>query len=46
MSANQRSAASGKNADRAGLLAALDYMREGDTLTVWRGTPPPPGPHP
>ncbi|MER7177952.1 recombinase family protein [Streptomyces hyaluromycini] len=28
--------ASGKNADRAGLLAALDYMREGDTLTVWK----------
>lgn len=28
--------ASSKNADRAGLLAALDYMREGDTLTVWK----------
>ncbi|MFG2883631.1 recombinase family protein [Streptomyces sp. NPDC048297] len=28
--------ASGKNVDRAGLLAALDYMREGDTLTVWK----------
>ncbi|MER6537592.1 recombinase family protein [Streptomyces sp900105755] len=28
--------ASGKNAERAGLLAALDYMREGDTLTVWK----------
>ncbi|MEU7054734.1 recombinase family protein [Streptomyces sp. NPDC046197] len=28
--------ASGKNADRAGLLAALDYMREGDILTVWK----------
>ncbi|MEU3047021.1 recombinase family protein [Streptomyces sp. NPDC006984] len=28
--------ASGKNADRAGLLAALDYMREGDTLCVWK----------
>jgi DNA invertase Pin-like site-specific DNA recombinase len=28
--------ASGKNADRAGLLAALDYIREGDTLTVWK----------
>jgi DNA invertase Pin-like site-specific DNA recombinase len=28
--------ASGKNADRAGLRAALDYMREGDTLTVWK----------
>ncbi|MGW2695455.1 recombinase family protein [Streptomyces sp. NPDC001296] len=28
--------ASGKNADRAGLLSALDYMREGDTLTVWK----------
>ncbi|MDX3759085.1 MULTISPECIES: recombinase family protein [Streptomyces] len=26
----------GKNADCAGLLAALDYMREGDTLTVWK----------
>ncbi|MGW3045789.1 recombinase family protein, partial [Kitasatospora sp. NPDC001159] len=24
--------ASGKNVDRAGLMAALDYMREGDTL--------------
>ncbi|GHA21020.1 DNA invertase [Streptomyces spiroverticillatus] len=28
--------ASGKNADRAGLIAALDYMREGDTLCVWK----------
>ncbi|MEV7979324.1 recombinase family protein [Streptomyces sp. NPDC086519] len=28
--------ASGRNADRAGLLAALDCMREGDTLTVWK----------
>ncbi|MFF3512814.1 recombinase family protein [Streptomyces sp. NPDC002573] len=28
--------ASGKDAYRAGLLAALDYMREGDTLTVWK----------
>ncbi|MFE7612644.1 recombinase family protein [Streptomyces celluloflavus] len=28
--------ASGKNADRAGLVAALDYMREGDTLCVWK----------
>ncbi|KUJ69804.1 hypothetical protein ACZ90_08375 [Streptomyces albus subsp. albus] len=28
--------ASGKNADRAGLMAALDYMREGDTLCVWK----------
>ncbi|MFG3018513.1 MULTISPECIES: recombinase family protein [unclassified Streptomyces] len=28
--------ASGKNIDRAGLLAALDYMREGDTLVVWK----------
>ncbi|MFF0125717.1 recombinase family protein [Streptomyces mirabilis] len=28
--------ASGKKTDRAGLLAALDYMREGDTLTVWK----------
>ncbi|WP_406002108.1 recombinase family protein [Streptomyces sp. NBC_00829] len=28
--------ASGKNADRAGLTAALDYMREGDTLCVWK----------
>ncbi|MFE5403365.1 recombinase family protein [Streptomyces sp. NPDC056580] len=28
--------ASGRNADGAGLLAALDYLREGDTLTVWK----------
>ncbi|WP_307826894.1 recombinase family protein [Streptomyces pactum] len=28
--------ASGKNIDRAGLLAALDYMREGDTFVVWK----------
>lgn len=28
--------ASGKNADRAGLIAALDYMRDGDTLCVWK----------
>ncbi|PSM44471.1 DNA invertase [Streptomyces dioscori] len=28
--------ASGKNAERPGLLAALDYMREGDTLCVWK----------
>ncbi|MFJ1595081.1 recombinase family protein [Kitasatospora albolonga] len=28
--------ASGKNADRGGLIAALDYMREGDTLCVWK----------
>lgn len=28
--------ASGKNADRDGLVAALDYMREGDTLCVWK----------
>ncbi|MEU8890270.1 recombinase family protein [Streptomyces sp. NPDC048442] len=28
--------ASGKNAERAGLIAALDYMREGDTLCVWK----------
>ena len=28
--------ASGKSADRAGLLAALDFMRDGDTLTVWK----------
>ncbi|MFB7665644.1 recombinase family protein [Kitasatospora sp. NPDC056138] len=28
--------ASGKNTDRAGLMAALDYMREGDTLCVWK----------
>lgn len=28
--------ASGKNVDRAGLMAALDYMREGDTLCVWK----------
>ncbi|MGA4845681.1 recombinase family protein [Streptomyces sp. G5(2025)] len=28
--------ASGKNADRVGLIAALDYMREGDTLCVWK----------
>ena len=28
--------ASGKNADRAGLIAALEYMREGDTLCVWK----------
>ncbi|WP_432019064.1 recombinase family protein [Streptomyces sp. 1222.5] len=29
-------AMSGKNAERPGLLAALDYMREGDTLCVWK----------
>jgi DNA invertase Pin-like site-specific DNA recombinase len=28
--------ASGKNVDRAGLIAALDYMRDGDTLCVWK----------
>lgn len=28
--------ASGKNAERPGLLSALDYMREGDTLCVWK----------
>ncbi|WP_229071444.1 recombinase family protein [Actinoplanes sp. DH11] len=28
--------ASGKNADRAGLTAALDYARSGDTLCVWK----------
>ncbi|KND30924.1 recombinase family protein [Streptomyces acidiscabies] len=28
--------ASGKNADRPGLTAALDYLRAGDTLTVWK----------
>ena len=28
--------ASGKNAERAGLIAAVDYMREGDTLCVWK----------
>ncbi|GAA2061092.1 recombinase family protein [Catenulispora yoronensis] len=28
--------ASGKNADREGLTAALEYMREGDTLVVWK----------
>ncbi|MFF0220924.1 recombinase family protein [Streptomyces sp. NPDC004629] len=28
--------ASGKNIDRAGLMSALDYMREGDTLVVWK----------
>ncbi|MGW2899789.1 recombinase family protein [Streptomyces sp. NPDC001212] len=27
---------SGKNTERPGLLAALDYMREGDTLCVWK----------
>ncbi|MDX2762949.1 recombinase family protein [Streptomyces europaeiscabiei] len=27
---------SGKNAERPGLLAAVDYMREGDTLCVWK----------
>src|SRR4051812_2357107 len=28
--------ASGANADRAELAAALDYMRFGDTLVVWK----------
>lgn len=28
--------ASGKDADRAGLMAALDYARTGDTLCVWK----------
>ena len=28
--------ASGKNTDRPGLTAALDYLREGDTLCVWK----------
>ena len=28
--------ASGARADRPELMAALDYMREGDTLVVWR----------
>jgi DNA invertase Pin-like site-specific DNA recombinase len=28
--------ASGKNTDRAGLTAALDYARSGDTLCVWK----------
>ncbi|MBV2354666.1 recombinase family protein [Streptomyces sp. J2-1] len=28
--------ASGKNVERPGLLSALDYMREGDTLCVWK----------
>jgi DNA invertase Pin-like site-specific DNA recombinase len=28
--------ASGKNTDRAGLHAALDYTRSGDTLCVWK----------
>lgn len=28
--------ASGKNVDRGGLIAALDYMRDGDTLCVWK----------
>ena len=28
--------ASGKRADRPGLAEALDWMREGDTLVVWR----------
>ncbi|WP_405696058.1 recombinase family protein [Streptomyces coelicoflavus] len=27
---------SGKNTERPGLLAALEYMREGDTLCVWK----------
>jgi DNA invertase Pin-like site-specific DNA recombinase len=29
-------AASGVRADRPGLVAALDFMREGDVLVVWR----------
>jgi DNA invertase Pin-like site-specific DNA recombinase len=28
--------ASGKNADRPGLKTALEYLREGDTLCVWK----------
>ncbi len=28
--------ASGKNTDRVGLAAALDYARPGDTLCVWK----------
>jgi DNA invertase Pin-like site-specific DNA recombinase len=28
--------ASGARADRAGLQAALDYVREGDVMTVWK----------
>ncbi|AXE22919.1 DNA invertase [Streptomyces globosus] len=28
--------ASGKNTDRPGLTAALDYLRPGDTLCVWK----------
>ncbi|MEY9837552.1 recombinase family protein [Streptacidiphilus sp. EB103A] len=28
--------ASGKSADRAGLMAAMEYLREGDTLCVWK----------
>lgn len=28
--------ASGKNSDRPGLLEALDFLREGDTLVVWK----------
>ena len=28
--------ASGARADRPGLLAALDYVRDGDVLTVWK----------
>ncbi|GAB1328015.1 recombinase family protein [Streptomyces sennicomposti] len=27
---------SGKNTERPGLLSALEYMREGDTLCVWK----------